>query len=273
MFENNKTEVCCGKVHKPIMGILFVLICLALVALIAFLSASAQYKAKMADNVEIKNIITVSGVGEVYTKPDLAVVDFSVINEASTVDKAVLDNTERMNNVIKAIKGQGVKEEDLKTTNFNISPRYEYRTAETQIYSIAPQKRVLVGYEITQSLEVKIRDLSKIGSIIETGTSNGANEVGDLQMKVDKEDEFKSQARASAIVKAKEKAKELAKQVGVKLGKITNFSEGYTYPVYYNDMYAAKGASEGIGGGASAPEIQTGQNKITSTVNITYEIE
>jgi hypothetical protein len=128
-----------------------------------------------------------------------------------------------------------------------------------------------VGYEITQSLEVKIRDLSKIGLIIETGTSNGANEVGDLQMKVDKEDEFKSQARASAIVKAKEKAKELAKQVGVKLGRITNFSEDYNYPVYYGSTDAMSKSAEGIGGGA--PDIQTGQNKITSTVSITYEIE
>lgn len=242
MFENNKTEMCCGKVHKPVMGILFVLVCLTLVVLIAFLSASTQYKAKMANNVEIKNIVTVSGIGEVYTKPDLAVVDFSVINEASTVDKAVSDNSEKINNVIKAIKGQGVKDEDLKTTNFSINPMYEYRATETQIYSSAPQKRVLVGYEITQSLEVKIRDLSKIGSIIETGTLNGANDVGNLQMIVDKEDEFKNQARTSAIAKAKEKAKELASQVGVKLGKIINFSEDYTYPVYYNDMYAAKGA-------------------------------
>lgn len=271
MFENNKIEMCCGKMHKPIMGIIFVLVCLTLVTLVAFLSASTQYRVKMTNNVEIKNIITVSGIGEVYTKPDLAIVNFSVVNEASTVDKATLENTDKMNNVIKAIKNLGIKEEDLKTTNFNIYPRYEYRSAETEIYSSAPQKRVLVGYEITQSLEVKIRDLSKIGSIIETGTSNGANEVGDLQMSVDKEDEFKSQARASAIVKAKEKAKELAKQVGVKLGRITNFSEDYNYPVYYNDMYSAKGSPEGIGGGA--PDIQTGQNKITSTVSITYEIE
>ncbi|MCX6760266.1 MAG: SIMPL domain-containing protein [Candidatus Nealsonbacteria bacterium] len=267
MFENNKIEMCCGKMHKPVTVIFFVLVCLTLVVLIAYLSASTQYKAKLINNVEIKNIITVSGIGEVYTKPDLAVVNFSVVNEAITVDKAVSDNAGKINSVIKAIKEQGVKEEDLKTTNFYIYPRYEYRAAETEIYSVAPQKRVLVGYEITQSLEVKIRDLSKIGLIIETGTTNGANEVGDLQMKVDKEDEFKSQARASAIAKAKE----LAKQVGVKLGKITNFSEDYTYPVYYGSTDAMSKSAEGIGGGA--PDIQTGQNKITSTVSITYEIE
>ncbi|MCX6764948.1 MAG: SIMPL domain-containing protein, partial [Candidatus Nealsonbacteria bacterium] len=76
-------------------------------------------------------------------------------------------------------------------------------------------------------------------------------------------------ARDSAIAKAKEKAKELAKQVGVKLGRITNFSEDSNMPVYYNDASMVKG----LGGGSPAPEIQTGQNKITSTVSITYEIE
>lgn len=270
MFENNKTEMCCGKMHKPIAGIIFALVCLTLVVLIAFLSASTQYKIKLSNNVEIKNIITVSGVGEVYTKPDLAIINFSAVNEAATVDKAVSDNSEKINSVIKAIKNQGVKDEDIKTTNFYIYPRYEYRKAETEIYSFVQEKRVLVGYEITQSLEVKIRDLSKIGSIIEAGTTSGANEVGDLQMKVDKEDELKNQARISAIAKAKEKAKELAKQVGVKLGKITNFSEDYAYPVYYSDNAMSK-SPEGIGG--AGPDIQTGQNKITATISITYEIE
>lgn len=271
MFENNKTEMCCGKMHKPVAGILFILVCLTLVVLIAFLSASTQYKVKLANNVEIKNIITVSGKGEVYTKPDLAKVSFSVVNEASTVDKAVLENTNKINGVITALKNQGVKDEDLKTTNFSVYPRYEYRTAETEIYSSAPQKRILVGYEVTQSLEVKIRDLSKIGAIIEAGTASGANEVSDLQMTVDKEDEFKNQARSEAIANAKEKAKKLAGQVGVKLGRITNFSEDNNVPVYYNDAVMGKG----IGGGPSTatPEIQTGQNKITSNVSITYEIE
>lgn len=272
MLEEIKNGECCAKMGKPVKVILFILICITSVVFIAFLSASTQYKVKMANNVEIKNVVAVSGTGEVYTKPDLAVVNFSVVNEALTVDKAALENTGKMNDVIKAVKNQGVKEEDLKTTNFSISPRYEYRSAETMIYSSAPQKRVLVGYEITQSLEVKIRDLSKIGSIIESATSNGANEVGDLQMRVDKEDEFKNQARISAIAKAKEKAKELSQQVGVKLGKITNFSEDYNYPVYYNDMYSAKSSvPQGLGG--AAPEIQAGQNKITSTVTITYELE
>lgn len=272
MFDENKMQMCCGKMHKPAKIIFAILMGLTLLSLIAFLSASTQYKNKLSDNIDVKNTITVSGTGEIYTKPDLAMVSFSVTNEASTVDKAVGQNTEKMNAVIKAVKEQGVKDEDVKTTDFYVYPRYEYQKSETEIYSYPPQKRVLVGYEVRQSLEVKIRDLSKIGAIIETGTSSGANEVGGLQMKVDKEEEFQKQARGQAIDNAKEKAKELAKQIGVKLGKISSFSDS-TSPV---DMYSATKSSvpPGMGiGGAESADIQTGQNKITSNVSITYEIE
>ena len=136
------------------------------------------------------------------------------------------ENTKNMNAVIDSVKKQGVEEKDLKTTGFYISPRYEWYEAGTCIPACPNGKRVLVGYEITQSLEVKIRDLSKIGEIIQEATNSGANQVGDLQFTIDKEDELKAQARKDAIDEAKNKAKELASQLGVKLVRITNFSEG-----------------------------------------------
>ncbi|MDO8436088.1 MAG: SIMPL domain-containing protein, partial [bacterium] len=129
-------------------------------------------------------------------------------------------------------------------------------------------KRVLAGYEIQQSLQAKIRNMEKIGSIIQAATDAGANEVGDLQITIDKEDELKKEARAQAIEKAKAKAKELASQLGVKLGKINYFNEDINLPYYGLNM------KEGVGGGMAvpAPQIATGENKIQVTVSITYEI-
>ena len=192
----------------------------------------------------------------------MAIISFSVINEAKTVSDAMAKNTEKMNKIIEAVKNQRVEEKDLKTISFNIYPRYEYYE-ETG-------KRVLVGYEVKQELQVKIRDLIKIGTIIETATSAGANEIGNLALSVDKEDEFKKEARAKAVEKAKAKASELASQLGIKLGKIINFSEDYYIPYFgQTELYMAK---EGIGGGAPAPNIETGENKISVSVVITYEI-
>ncbi|OQB44523.1 MAG: 26 kDa periplasmic immunogenic protein precursor [Parcubacteria group bacterium ADurb.Bin159] len=211
---------------------------------------------------ESRNTITVFGTGEVYAKPDLAITNFSVITDEKTVDKAMSKNTEKMNAVIEAIKNKGVDGKDMKTTNFNINPRYEW---------YENGRRVLVGYEITQSLETKIRDMEKIGEIIETATNAGANQIGDLQFTIDKEEELQKQARKEAIKEAKAKAEELASDLGIKLVKISGFSESSGTPVYpiYSGLLKADQAS-GMGG--AVPQIETGENKIEVTVDITYEI-
>jgi len=227
-------------------------------------------------NVDIKdriqktgNTITVYATGEVYTKPDLVITTFSTITEKKTVAEALSENTEKMNAVISFVKAQGVEDKDLKTTSFNIYPHYEYQRIEIEIYPYPPGKRVLVGYEVTQSLEVKIRDITKIGDILQGATDAGANQVGDLQFTIDKEEEFEKEARKEAIEKAKAKAEELASQLGVNLVKITNFSESSVIPYFYGLERAA--APSGIGGGET-PQIETGENKIEVTVTITYEI-
>lgn len=226
----------------------------------------------IGSDINIQNTITVSDSGEIYAKPDLALTTLSVVTEAKTVAEAMSENTEKMNAVIAMAKKQGIEEKDLKTTTFNISPRYEYEKGEMDMYYYPSGKRVLVGYDVTQSLQVKIRDLAKIGDILEGATTAGANEVGDLYFTIDKEDELKTQAREAAIEKTKAKAKELAGQLGVKLVRIINFSEGggYSTPVPYS---AYKEEAVGLGGGTVSPDIATGENKIEVTVSITYQIE
>jgi len=243
-----------------VKNVLAVLLSFLAIVLIAYFAIDVKNKLEATENT-----ITVSDTGTVYTKPDLTVASFSVITEGKTVAKAMEDNTKKMNDVISFIKEQGVEEKDLKTTTFNISPLYEWEDNDT--YS---GKRTLVGYEITQTLEVKIRDLTKIGVIIEGGTSVGANEVSDLQFTVDDQDALKKQAREEAINKAKAKAEELAKELGVKLIRISNFNESVAVP-YYVTM---KESALGLGGGTApaTPQIETGESKIEVTVSITYEI-
>jgi len=171
-----------------------------------------------------------------------------------------------MNAVIKAISNQRIDDKDLKTTNFNIYPRYEWYK-KSEFY---PQgKRVLVGYEVRQTLEAKVRDIGKISQVIDSAVDAGANQVDNLSFVVDKQDEFKKQAREKAIKEAKAKAKEIANQLGVHLVKITGFSENAVVPI--PRPFNFKGGAIGIEGG-SAPQIETGENKIEVTVSITYEI-
>jgi len=251
---------------KFVFGILAILF-LAMVTVWFGVGALNKLKENrfIGKEAEVKNTISVSGTGEIWAKPDLALIDFSVVGEKKTVIEAMAENTKKMNSVIEAIKSQGVEEKDLKTTNFSISPRYEWYE-KSEIYPAGI--RVLVGYEVNQTLQVKIRDLTKIGNIIQVATEAGANQVGDLRFTIDKQDELKSQARKEAIEKAKVMAKEIAGQLGVKLVKITNFSENATAPIPY--PYFMERA---MGGGAETPQIQTGENKIEVQVSITYEID
>jgi len=231
------------------------------VLLVIFLAAATYTKILegryMGQGLQYKNMISVSGEGKVVAKPDIGQVSLSVISDALTVAVAQKDNTDKMNKITQAMKDLGVKEEDLKTTSYNIMPRYQYTAGRS----------IIIGYEVTQTLDVKIRDLAKVGDILGQAAAAGANQVGSLSFIFDDPEALQSEARQKAITQAKQKAKDLAGSLGVGLGKVVSFSEnsvGQPIPMYASDAL-------GKGGGA-VPEIQTGQNEIRINVYLTYEI-
>ena len=218
-----------------------------------------QIKERRYIGNQVKNTLVVFATGEVFSKPDLAIVNFSVVNEALTVEKALSENTDKANSVINFLKNQEIQEKDIKTIVFNINPRYEWQK----------ERRILVGYEVKQSLEVKIRDFSKIGEIIEGAIKNGANIVENLQLTIENKEELKNKAREIAIKRAKEKAQAIASQLEVKLVKITNFTEneGAIYPerIYFNQSATPEFKD-------LVPQINVGENKIQIEVAVTFEI-
>lgn len=257
---------------KKTLMVVFVLIVSVFFIVLTFSTfVGALNKMEEKKNNPAGNRITVNGTGEVYAKPDLAMMDFSVITEKKTVEDAVSENTQKMNSIIDSMKSLGVEEKDLKTTNFSINPQYEYRDEFIAYYG---KNRVLTGYRVSQNLEIKIRDLAKIGEIIEKATSAGANEAGDLYFTVEDRDQLEKQAKALAIEEAKKEAEELAGQLGIKLGRITNFYENSYAPPYYSDSLEKSDIAMGLGAASSiAPDIQTGENKISASVSIIYEIK
>lgn len=255
-----------GQNNKKCFGILGVVI---IFLLVVWLGVDINNKIKTGSQIEAKNTITVSATGEVYAKPDLGITTFSVTTEAKTVAEALAENTEKMNAVISSAKDNGVEDKDLKTVGFNIYPRYEWTNSECSVYYCPPGERVLVGYEVYQSLQVKIRDLAKAGTIIEGAAEAGANQISDLQFTIDEQDALKAQARQEAIDEARTKAKELAKELGVKLGRLTDFSEGSAYRYDYTEALMP---TAGKGGGTDSLTVETGENKIEISVVLTYEI-
>ncbi len=223
---------------------------------------------KVCDNDENKDVskdtIVVSGKGELTVKPDIAELSFSVMEENMDVAKASDAVNTKITKIIESLKANGVDEKDIKTTGYNIYPRYDYVTAQTYPYS---GKQVLAGYDVTQSISLKIRDLTKAGKVVtDLGTLN-VTDMSGLTFTNDKYDDLVKEARDQAIVQARSEAKKLAEALGVKLVKVVGYSEGGT-PVYYDRVmtasFSAKSVSEAV--------LPTGENKITSNISITYEI-
>jgi uncharacterized protein len=255
-------KICQIKQHRIAFPILAILIGILLLVCIVFGLKIAAYKIGRSGYGLNGNIdqISFAGEGKVYTKPDIAFVDVSVVTQGVQIKDVQDANTKKMNKVITFLKDSGIDEKDIKTTNYNLYPQYTYENNKI------PQ---IMGYQINQTLSIKIRNLDKVGTILEGGVNVGINQVNSLYFGFENDEQLKEQARKIAIDDAKKKAEKLASQLGVKLIKITGFSDntvGYPVPMYDAKAY-------GLGGGGGTPNIQTGQNEIIVDVTITYEIK
>lgn len=229
-----------------------------MVILAIFLLASTD---KIINTAATTNTVSFSGEGKVTAKPDIAVISASIVTEAATSKAAQDDNSKKSNQITDFLEKQDIEDKDIKTTGYNIYPQYNYRTPKPQI----------TGYQVTQSLEIKVRNLDNVSAVLDGLVTAGANQVSNLGLQVDNPEKLKDEARAKAIEDAKDKADVLKKQVGIKLGKIVGFSEntgGYPVP-----MYELKGMGMGGGDASSVPSIPTGENEIVINVMITYQIK
>jgi uncharacterized protein YggE len=250
-----------GKWHKAIKIIILIIVLLFIGKLVF---GGHEWR---GDN-KVVNTIVVSGKGEVVVKPDIATVSFTVTEENLDVGVAQDTVNKTVAQVVDYAKTQGIDGKDIKTTGYNIYPRYNYVNATAYPYNQGT--RVLAGYDVSQSIEVKIRDLTKAGKIVSGLGEFGVKDMSGLNFSVDKQDEITKQARDLAIADAKADAEKIAKGLGVKLVKITSFSESGNYP--YPVMYA-KASAVGMGGAVSDAVLPTGENTITSNVSVTYEIK
>lgn len=224
----------------------------------------------VGSDVEAATTITVSGEAEQTVKPDAAEFYVTVQHEADTVSAAQEQVTQKTDDVISFLQEQGIEDKDIRTTQYDIGPRYEYRTQQClEGYCPPGGERVLAGYQVTQTMRVKVRDLDNAGAIIGGLGEREVTNVTSLQFTVENEETVKEAVRADAIAQAKEKARAIADDLGVRLTRIVSFNEGGG-PVYY-ERAAMDAAPEGKGG-ASAPNIPTGENTIRANVNVTYEI-
>lgn len=239
--------------------IVLILLGLWLIGLIRNTNKAYSYIGQSADR---QASVVVSGEGKVVIKPDVAIMSFGLVSQNVSLAAAQKENTERMNNFLKGLKKDfSVDEKDVQTSNYSISPRYDWNNGQQK----------LIGYEVSQSVMVKVRNLDKLGDIVARAGSEQLNQVGGLQFTVDDPEKAKTDARTKAFAQVKQKAEDLAKVSGIKLGRIISIQENNGSIVMPRpEMYV--GAATMKDSAAVAPTIETGSNEITANVSIEYEI-
>ena len=166
MDEQNKTL----KIQPPAWGL--GLATALTVFLVIFLAVLTWNEVKKHDYIgrESQQIytITILGEGKVTAIPDIAQISLGIQTEKLTVAAAQKENTDKMNQIIKELKDLGIEAKDIQTTNYNIYPRYDWLDGQ----------QLLRGYIVSQNVSIKIRDLEKVGTVVDKAGSLGANEVG-----------------------------------------------------------------------------------------------
>lgn len=251
------------------VAVLSVLVLLAL-----FLAASTWQTVFGENQFTQHNVITVEGMGEVSSAPDMAQVVFTVIESADTVAVAQTAATKKSDAALELLKKRNVADKDIKTLGYTVSPRYSYDQPCAPGALCAQRvtgSPTIVGYDVSQTVEVKVRDTAVVGDVLADLGGLGVQNVQGPNFMIDDEDGVKNEARAKAIEQARAKAKELAKELGVHLGKVVSYSENGNYPQPMMYSTASKGGAVDAAV-VPAPTLPTGENKTSVTVSVTYEI-
>lgn len=230
----------------------------AILALALTLSACGPTTINQAAPESLRSL-TVSGVGVVYLTPDIVYINIGVNTQHENASQAVSINKEKTSAVIQAIKDFGVAEKDIRTTNFSIWSNPTYDDAG-QITG--------TNYSVDNTVNVTVRDIDKLGDLLDAAIQAGANNIYSIQFDVEDKTQANREARTLAVEDAKTEAQGLADTAGVSLGEIQTISyyEGSSTPFYQQ----GKG---GGGGEEAAVPIQPGQLAITVTVNMVYTIK
>ncbi len=218
--------------------------------------------------------ISVTGIGEVSAKPDLTTFNFTI--EAKEGDAKTAQNkvAEIEAGILGYLKESGVEERDIKTENFNQSPRYEYPQSVCTQWSCPPAgEPKLIGYQVSEMVTVKVRDAGKAGELVANVGSKGATHISGITFTIDNDEVQKAEARRLAIADAKKKVEVLAKSLGVRIVRMTGYWEeqsGMPSPSPYSgDMMKSESSMVA----PRAAQIPSGENTFTTQVNISYETD
>lgn len=234
---------------------------LALAALLALgacspMSSNAQTTPYVATDGTLLNV---SAQGEAKRVPDIARISTGVVTRAADANAAMRANAEQMAKVVAAIKAAGIADKDVQTSGINLNPSYQYREN---------QPPTITGYEANNTVSMTVRDIAKLGKILDSLTAVGANQINGPSFDVDKKDEALDEARRKAIASAQARAEMYAKTLGMKVRRIVSINEGggFAPPIpMVRGMVAMKAE-------AADTSVSPGENTLSVNLDVMFEL-
>jgi uncharacterized protein YggE len=232
-------------------------------ASLALAAALALVTPALAES-DVPPAISVTGEGTVSVPPDLAQIDAGVASDGKTAREASEANNAAMGKVIQALKGAGIEDKDYQTSRLSLQPLY----AQNRAGSSVSGPPTVVGYRASNRVSIKLRDVAKVASVIDTLVAAGANDIGNINFTVTQASKLLDEAREKAVADARRKAEIYARAAGVTLGAPLSISEeGAPVPTFRAKALAVAPMAAG------APPVAQGEETLSITISMTWAIK
>lgn len=226
--------------------------------LAAILPAVTLSSAK-AEEVRMPRTVTVSATGQAFAEPDLARVQTGVVSEAGTAREALSANNAAMTQLIAGLKENGIEAKDIQTSGFHLNPRYTHPGDG--------QPPLIDGYQATNNVEVTVRKLDTLGTVLDKLVTLGANQMNGIAFDVTAAETLRDAARKNAIANARRRAELFAEAAGAKVGKVVTINEGgVSEPRPYLASARMSAAPDHV-------PVERGQQALDANVTVTWELE
>ncbi|MFN2260113.1 MAG: SIMPL domain-containing protein [Parasphingopyxis sp.] len=203
--------------------------------------------------------LDIVATGQVTRVPDLVVINAGVVTEAATAQAALSENNRRMRSVLDALEAAGIAERDIQTSSINLNPRYDYQERSE------PR---LVGYNASNQLSIRFREIERAGQIIDALVGQGVNQINGPSLEIDNPDEAMDEARLDALTKARARAELYAGGLGMRVARIVAISEGgASRPPMPMARMAASDVSE------ESLQIAPGEQQVSVSLSVTFALE
>jgi uncharacterized protein len=231
--------------------------------LAAALSCAMWVSAPNAAEADRPRTVSVQGQGEVQAEPDRAFITLGVESRKLKLEEARADVARTVDAVLKLTRDMKIDQKLVRSTRMNVQPEYNWDNNA--------RERNLIGYFVSRQIEVELRDLEKLGQLLERATDLGVNQLGDPRLDASKRRELEREALAKAVEDARANADIVARASGGKLGsaRTISASSGFVPPPMPMARMKVAMAAEAADASQS---YQTGQMSFTGTVQIEYDL-